>query len=66
MFGQFGAVKFEKVWVCMSEEVIMVEDSFDIFCSVVKGSLFKLLREDGDCMCPYFLTDILVVYLLSS
>ena len=48
MFDQFRSVKFEEVRAGCPEEVIMVEESFDIFCFVVKEGLFELFNESGE------------------
>ena len=48
VFDQFGVVKFEKVWAGFSKEVILAEEGFNIFCFVIKKSLFEFFHEDGD------------------
>ena len=48
MFDQFGAFKFEEVWAGFPKEVILDEESFNIFCFVIKESLFKFFREGGE------------------
>ena len=48
VFDQFRAVKFEEVWAGFPEEVIMIEESFAIFCFVVKDSLFELFCGGGE------------------
>ena len=48
VFDQFRVVKFEEVQAGCPKEVILVEKSFDIFCFVVKESLFELFCEGGE------------------
>ena len=47
-FFYLGAVIFEEVWTGFPEEVIVGEESFNIFCLLIKESLLKLFREDGE------------------
>ena len=47
-FFYLGAVIFEEVWTGFPEEVILGEESFNIFCFFIKESLLKFFREGGE------------------